>query len=112
MVATLAPGIKIVRAVNRNYLGIQRIRSAECSSLSSSQRIGLTVACGLAFALTNAYGRVASVRTHLQAIMPGLERSKGLIGRIHLKIIVIAESTNRDIDRAGGELDLNRVVIQ
>src|SRR5580704_1627170 len=112
MIAGIGPGVEFVGAVSRLDIGIELIGSAERASLAASQVKGLTTAVGFAFAVADADDRGVSVGTGLDAIMPRLESRKRLIGGIDLEVIAVAQPAHRNVDRAGGELDLNCIVIE
>ena len=112
VIAILGPGIEVIEGVNRLDIGGKRIGPAECASLPGAQVVGLAIAGGLAFAHADAHHCVAAVRTRLHAIAARLHDRERLVRRIDLEGVVLVEPAYRNIDRAGSQLDLNRIVIQ
>ncbi len=112
LISAMTPVIEVVRVIDLLHIDVERVGPAECGSLPALQFVSLTAPGGLGGAIADADHGVASVGAGLDAIVPGLEDGKRLVGRVDLEVVIFADPPHRNIDRARGQLDLNRVVIQ
>ncbi len=93
-------------------VGVKAVGAGESGALSGMHGEGLASTSGFAFALADGDGGVVAVGTGLDAIVSCAENRECLVGGIHFEGIVVAEAAHGDVDGAGTELDLHRVVIE
>ena len=112
MIATFGPGIECVGIADLLHVGVERVGAAEVADLSTAQRVTLPVARGFTIAGAHADRRGVAIFTGFDAVVAGLEGREREIGRVDFEVIVVIQPANGDVDHAGGELDLNGVVIE
>jgi hypothetical protein len=111
MIATVAPGIKLIGVVVIFNVGVQRIGAAKCSSLSGVDGVGLTVAGRLALSIARTDCGVGAVFACLQAVVTWPIDGKRQIRSIDFVSIILVEAAHTKIERARCKLNLHRMVI-
>jgi hypothetical protein len=100
VITVVRPVIKLVGSTNLNYVGVQRVCSAESASLSGVQRIGLAVAGRFASALAGADDGVGAVFTSLYPIVSRLSNRKRQVRGIDLEDIVLVQPPHSNVKGA------------
>src|ERR1700733_14801697 len=112
MVAVVSPVIEIVGRINVLDVGVELVGSAEGAALTGVQVESLAVTRGLAGAFAHADDGVTPVRAGLHAIVTGLKDRKCLVGSIDFEVIAVVHPAHGDVESAGAELNLNRIVVE
>ena len=111
-VARLAPGVELLSRQGRADLLGDGVHPRRASGLSRPDRERHSAAGHFRVTGTHGHGRGVVVSVGVDAVLAGAKQGNRDIRRIHLKGLVIGELPEADVQRAIGEAQLHRAVVQ